>query len=139
MILNIEQSHYKGLSLGGNLESLLMLAGTRFMPNFEDCIVILECASNISVGQFVMQFQAILQSTNIAKARLVVLGTFSAASILNNPDTIQLITKELKITFPLIANVDVSHTEPSYPFYIGGFIELNIETEEFRIEWGSDP
>ena len=132
---NLSKNKYKGISLGGNLESLLTLAGTKFMPDFKDCIVILECISNISAGQFMMQFHALLKSTNISKAKLVVLGTFSPTSILSNRDAIKSIIEELKITFPLIANVDISHTEPSYPFYIGGSIELNVEKEMFKIEW----
>lgn len=135
---NLLENNYNGISLGGNLESLLTLSGTKFMPDFKDCIVILECISDISAGQFMMQFHSLLKSTNISKAKLVVLGTFSPTSILSNQNAIKSIIKELKITFPLIANVDISHTEPSYPFYIGGSIEFDVKKESFRIIWEPD-
>ena len=125
-----------GISVGGNMESLLTLAGTEYMPNFTNKIVVLETIPDISVGQFVMQLKAMVMATNICKARAIIFGCFEPGSCLNEKKIIDFILSEIKTQLPsVISNVDFSHTEPSYPFYIGGKIKLDIMKNEITISW----
>ncbi len=125
-----------GTSVGGNMESLLTLAGTEYMPDFTDKLVILETVPDISAGQFIMQLKAMTMATNIHEARAIVLGCFEPGSCLNEKKIMDYILTEIGVELPtVISNVDFSHTEPSYPFYIGGRIKLDIQKNEIRISW----
>lgn len=127
-----------GISVGGNLESLSTLIGTKYMPNFIDKIVLLDAVANVSSGRFIMDLKKIFMTTNINEAKAIVIGTFGPESILNNKEVISdIIINEIGIknTTTIITNVDISHTEPSYPFYIGGNIEIDIKKNEFTISW----
>lgn len=127
-----------GISVGGNLESLTNLIGTDLMPDLKDKIVILDSVADIEPSKFIMSLNHIISTTNITESKAIVVGIFQPNSILNKKNHIEKIFKKYLANFNLptiIANVDISHTEPSYPFYIGGRMSLDLKNNIIHIQW----
>ncbi|NPC93757.1 hypothetical protein HOO54_16320 [Bacillus sp. WMMC1349] len=124
-----------GSVVGGNLESLCSLLGTRFSPNFKDKIVVIETIPDVSPRKFLMNIKQLIMGSNVLQAKALIIGKFSPQSILNHDFILyQLLVGELKMkNFPIIFNIDFSHTEPSFPFYTGGFLEINFSSQKMRI------
>lgn len=138
IIGNEHITQVSGTVVGGNLESLNTLIGTQIPLDFEDKIVVLEANANELPAKFMMDLKHLIMTTNIAKARAIVFGTFAPDSVLNKLPTIErILADEVRLEKrPLIiTNVDVSHTEPSFPFYIGGKMTLTIPQQKMSISW----
>ncbi|EUJ41146.1 LD-carboxypeptidase [Brochothrix campestris] len=138
VIGNPNIAQISGTAVGGNLESLNTLIGTSIPLDFEDKVVVLEGISNSLPAKFMMDLKHLLMTTNIEQARALVIGTFEPRSQLNEVTVLERIFKEeLRCQrLPLvITNVDVSHTEPSVPFYIGGEMTLDLRSNTLSIQW----
>lgn len=138
IIGNTNITKISGTVVGGNIESLNTLIGTAVPLDFEDKIVVLEGIANSLPAKLMMDLKHLLMTTNIQKARAIVFGTFEPGSVLNELSVMKRILKdELRCqALPLvITNVDISHTEPSFPFYLGGKMTLTIPLNQLSISW----
>ncbi|MDR2545201.1 MAG: LD-carboxypeptidase [Methanobrevibacter sp.] len=128
-IENLNQNPIKGVAIGGNLESIITLTGTEFLPIFKDKIVMLESVCDISPSKFVRDLKHLNMASDLNMAKTIVFGKFAPLSPLNKHEIIYPLIKDYVglINIPMVFNVDFSHTEPSYPFYIGGDIQINTE------------
>ncbi|WP_237385404.1 LD-carboxypeptidase [Xenorhabdus sp. Sc-CR9] len=126
-----------GVSVGGNLESLCNLIGTKYLPSFNDKIVVLEATSDVEPKRFMMNLKHLEMSTNISSAKALIFGKFAPSSRLNHDKTFRKIFDMVfcNLDVPIIYNIDISHTEPSYPFYIGGNILIDLLSQKITISY----
>lgn len=126
----------KGISVGGNLSSFKLLAGTEYMPSLKNSILFLEDDNFTTndVSEFDRQLQTLIHQKNFKKVRGLLLGRFEIGSKMTRELLTKIITskQELK-NLPVIANMDFGHTDPMFTFPIGGEVKLNAQKESSSI------
>ena len=130
-----ERLKISGISIGGNLESLCNLIGTAYEPDFRDKIVVLEAISSVEPKRFMMNMKHLEMATNISRAKALVLGKFAPNSLLSDEKRLKKVFEMVfhTLSAPIICNVDISHTEPSYPFYTGGEMSIDLASQTVTI------
>jgi len=129
----------KGEILGGCLPVILHAAGTKYWPNFDDKILLLETPE----GEDYTKGEA-LNSVDSALGDLRNLGVFKQVKGIvfgrgfgYTPEQI----KELKeiilyntrgCDFPILYNVDIGHTDPILTIPLGVKVELDSEKNKFE-------
>lgn len=112
----------EGVVVGGNIRCLLKLAGTPFMPDFTDKILLLESLGGKS-AQCVTYVAALSQLGIFEKIKGILLGTFTVMEQENctpsAPDLILESTKKLNI--PVAKTQFIGHGNTSKAIEIGKF------------------
>lgn len=123
----------EGILLGGNLETLTLLGGTEYLPDFQDCILFLE-----EMGE----------STDTVERNLTYLehlGVFEKISGLlygrpyqfedDNSRTLHSIIKDFasRYNLPTIVDIDCGHTNPMLTLPLGVSARLDADSNTVAI------
>ncbi len=123
----IQPGKAEGVILGGNLCTLNLLQGTRFMPKLDkDIILFLEDDFESQLEHFDRDLVSLIQQPGFENVKAIVIGRFQLGSNSN----LELITKMIQSkpelnNIPVIANLDFGHTYPTISYPIGGNCELD--------------
>ena len=133
----IQQGSCKGTIIGGNLCTLNLLQGTKFMPQTDDAVLFLE-DNNIMGDYFKYEFdrnlQSLLQAYGTDKIKGVVFGRFDGSCNITTDIIRKLISDKLPKEIPVLFGVDFGHVFPMITFPIGGKIRINaINTPTIEI------
>lgn len=130
----INKGNATGKIIGGNLSSLALLFGTKYMPNLSDSIIFIEDASDISPAKFDSLLQSLILQNGFSGVRGLVVGRFQIKSAINKDMLTEIFheKKELK-NIPVLANVDMGHTTPIITFPIGGSIVIATESNSLKL------
>lgn len=122
----------KGEIVAGNLQTLLVLAGTKYFPQLEGKILFLEEAEEESAGMIHRFFTHLTQVININKLGGVCIGRFCAQSKFIRTDTVEDMLKTVfgNAQIPIIYNLDFGHSDPMFTLPNGGYCELNTEEDK---------
>jgi muramoyltetrapeptide carboxypeptidase len=123
----------QGRILAGNTGTLLLLAGTRFWPDFENCILFLE-EDEIETTRTIDRMFTQLRHIGVFEKILgLVIGRFSREVNFTNDDSLEMILEDaLKgYQFPVITGVDFGHTDPLITIPNG--IRCEIDTTNRKI------
>ncbi len=125
----------EGTIIGGNLCTLNLLQGTKYMPSLKDSILFLEDDFESSAGTFDRNLQSLIHLPDFKGVRGLVIGRFEKNAANGMPP----MTNELLRTLlenhselgnmPIIANVDFGHTQPMITFPIGGTARIKAGKE----------
>lgn len=108
-----------GRLAGGNLCTLNLLQGTPFWPDLDGTILVVEDDFQSGPQDFDRNLTSLLQ-TGLAP-RAVLIGRFQGASGVNRELLAHIVATKPELNgVPVLANVDVGHTNPLYTFPIGG-------------------
>ena len=124
----INNINAKGKIIGGNLCTLQLLQGTKYMPNLKDAILFIE-DDDLTGDTFLFEFERNLNSLmlqpNFEFVKGIIVGRMQLGSKVTIEDLIKLFKskKELK-KIPIIINVDFGHTRPLLTIPIGGNCEI---------------
>lgn len=124
----MREGHARGRVIGGNLAVLAALLGTRFFPQVEDAILVLE-----DVGEAPYRVDRLLTSLRLAgvfdQVAAVVFGQFSRC--LPGPDGTRvedvLERAVANVSFPVLANISVGHDPENHPLLLGAEAEIRDE------------
>lgn len=132
----ISEGNVEGIVLGGNIETLLTLAGTKFFPEMDDAILLFEISPDTSVKRLFSFFTQLKYLNVFKKIKGMIIGAENPGNTRININNYIEILKELciKIDFPIIANTNFSHYDPIYSLIIGGRTELNSEINNTYIK-----
>lgn len=116
----------KGEIIAGNLQTLLLLNGTSYMPDLKGKILFLEedeTSTPAHVDRFICQCKQLGWFDKIAG---LVFGRFTEQSQFSPEDSFEEILKEhlSNITFPVLYNVDFGHSDPMITIPNGGICEI---------------
>ncbi len=119
-----QKSAMKGVVVGGNIRCFLKLAGTRYFPDLQDKILLLE-----SLGGEVPQMSTYLaqlgQIGAFDKVNGVLLGTFTTMEKDHcTPDIITLVKEACGPEMPIAKTAEIGHGDDSKAIVIGRGIEL---------------
>lgn len=127
------QGNAVGEVVAGNLQTLLILQGTQYLPDMTGKILFIEedeTSTPAHVDRFIYQCKQLGWFDKIAG---LVVGRFTAQSSFSPEDSLEDILKEYfyDTEFPVLYNVDFGHSDPLITIPNGGITEIN--TKEKRI------
>lgn len=118
-----------GRVLGGNLRSLLRLAGTPWWPDFEGAVLVWEEVGlpDHAIDAMLVQLRTLGVWDQISA---VVIGKVVDApeTDLVDPGFLMALVSEIAgRSLPIVAHVDLGHTDPMLTFPIGGRVRVDSE------------
>lgn len=123
---SIKEGAAQGVLLGGNLETLLALAGTPYLPDFTDKILLLESVED-NPAKFDRDITQLKLMGVLGKIKGLIIGQFPKSSALSDSnilrEIIDLHTKDQ--SYPILADTNFSHVDPLYTLPIGGEVSIN--------------
>lgn len=128
--LVVNEGEADGVLIGGNLCTLNLLQGTKYMPDLHDSILFLEDDHESKIGNFDRDLQSLLHLESFRHVKGIVFGRFEKASEIENRQIVKVIKSKRELNhIPIIANVDFGHTTPFITFPIGGRVTLKVGRE----------
>lgn len=123
-----------GTIIGGNVNTLNLLQGTEYLPDFDESVLFIEDDEGTAPHIFDRDLQSLIHLPDFSKVKGVVIGRFQKKSAISENLLIKIIKtkKELK-NIPVVANVDFGHTDPKLTLPIGGEVSLAVG-ENTKIE-----
>jgi len=128
----------EGRILGGNLDTLVLLFGTSYLPELEGTVLLLEDDEEIEPHHFDRTLQSLLHQPGFDGVRGIVFGRFQRASNMDRETLAEIVRSKPELDrIPVISNASFGHTTPAFTFPIGGTgtlraiagdAELRIET-----------
>lgn len=133
----INEGEAEGEIVGGNLCTLNLLQGTKYMPNIENKILFLEddnMAGKIFLMEFDRNLQSLMHTPEFKTVKALVLGRAEKDCIMTKEKWIKMIKNkpELK-NIPVIAGADFGHTTPIIAFPVGGKARLEAKNGEVKL------
>ncbi len=115
----IQQENMQGVVVGGNIRCFLKLAGTGYMPDLEDKILLLE-SLNSRPAQIETYLCQLAQSGAFSKVAGILLGTFTQMEKENcSPDVITMVKKFISKNLPVAVTKNIGHGTDSKGIIIG--------------------
>lgn len=126
----INKGKAEGTIIGGNLGTLRLLQGTKYMPMPKDCILFIEDCHRANYDkEFDRELEALLQSDLGDKIRGVVIGRAEVASDMKDTSWDYIIKGKKQLEgIPVVYNADFGHTTPIFTFPIGA--KASLEADE---------
>ena len=115
----VQQSKMKGIVVGGNIRCFLKLAGTEYMPELENKILLLESLNGdvAKIETYLCQLQQIGAFDKVAG---IILGTFTEmAKEKYTPDVVTLVKEIVSNDMPIAVTKDIGHGTNSKAIVIG--------------------
>lgn len=114
------QEHYMdGIVVGGNIRCLLKLAGTRYMPDFTDKILLLEAFGSTS-AQVMTYLTQLKQLGVFEKINGILLGTFTKLDAeIFVPSVEELVYRVVGPDMPVARTMDIGHGSDAKLIFIG--------------------
>ncbi|OFZ22862.1 MAG: hypothetical protein A2X94_17560 [Bdellovibrionales bacterium GWB1_55_8] len=122
----------EGQIIGGNLGTLLLLAGTEFWPDFKGKILFAEDDEAESPKTMDRMFTQLRQMGVYEQIKGLVIGRFPGSVEFTENDSLEMILRDaLKgYKFPVITNVDFGHTDPLITIPLGVKCRMNTSKNE---------
>lgn len=119
-----------GKIIASNLQTLLVLAGTKFFPDLRGKILFLEEAEEENTKMIHRFFTHLSQVIDLNTLAGICIGRFCSQSGFSSSDSEEMIYKEVfkDVKIPIIYNLDFGHTDPMFTLPLGG--EAIIDTEQ---------
>lgn len=109
---------------GGNLCTLNLLQGTKYMPEIENAILFVEDDEMTIPETFARDLTSLLQNAQSIKA--LVIGRFQQASKITEEQLLFILDKHpLLKEIPVLYDVDFGHTQPMFTFPLGGEVQVD--------------
>lgn len=120
----IQEGYMEGQVIGGNIRCFLKLAGTEYMPDFTDKILLLE-GLNTSSAQVATFLSQLKQMKAFEKINGILLGTFTKLDAeIFVPSVEELVQKYAGKDIPVARTMDIGHGTDSKCIMIGKEIKL---------------
>lgn len=133
----IQQWEAEGVIFWGNLCTLNLLQGTRFMPNIGGSLLFLEddgATGDDFAVEFDRNLESLLQQPGYETIQGLVIGRFQKKAKITMEELRYIIrTKKALKNIPIIANVDIWHTNPMITFPIGGTARLLAASDKIEL------
>ena len=124
----IQEGQCEGRMIGGNLCTLNLLQGTRYMPDIKDKVLLIE-DDNIMGDYFPYEFdrnlQSLLQQNDGDSIKGLVFGRFDDSCKMTEETVRAMISGKVSPEIPVVFGVDFGHVFPMISFPIGGRVQLS--------------
>lgn len=120
----VQNSTMKGVVIGGNIRCFLKLAGTRYFPDLQGKILLLESLGG-EAAQMATYLAQLRQIRAFDKVNGVLLGTFTTMERNQcTPDIVTLVKEVCGPDMPIAVTPEIGHGDDSKAIMIGREIEL---------------
>ena len=120
----VQNSAMKGVVVGGNIRCFLKLAGTRYFPDLQGKILLLESLGG-EVPQMAAYLAQLKQLGAFDKVNGVLLGTFTTMERNQcTPGIVSLVKEVCGPALPIATTLEIGHGDDSKAIIIGREIEL---------------
>jgi muramoyltetrapeptide carboxypeptidase LdcA involved in peptidoglycan recycling len=117
----INEGQAEGKLLGGNLCTLNLLQGTKYMPSLRNSILLLEDDYESKPSTFDRDLQSLIHQAEFQEVKGLIIGRFQQKSEMEGELLVKLIRSKRELAeIPVIVNADFGHTTPQFTFPIGG-------------------
>jgi muramoyltetrapeptide carboxypeptidase LdcA involved in peptidoglycan recycling len=119
-----------GRLVGGNLCTFNLLQGGPYRPSLKGAVVLVEDDELTNPVEFARDLTSLLQLPDAAELAALIIGRFQRASGIDRPVLEQIIQRQPVLAgVPVLANIDVGHTNPMATLPIGGHVEVHSTDE----------
>ena len=123
----VQKTAMKGVVVGGNIRCFLKLAGTRYFPNLDAKILLLESLGG-EVPQMATYLAQLKQMGAFDKVNGVLLGTFTAMERSEcTPDIVTLVKEVCGPDMPIAKTAEIGHGHDSKAIIIGRELQLGSD------------
>ena len=133
----INEGEAEGKITGGNLCTLNLLQGTKYMPEIKDRILFLEdddMAGKLYFVEFDRNLQSLIHLPDFSKVKGIVIGRSQKATEMTKEKWIKLIKGKRELDkIPVIAGADFGHSTPIITFPIGGNAKLEAKNGKIKL------
>ena len=133
----INEGQAEGKITGGNLCTLNLLQGTKYMPEIKDRILFIEdddMSGKLFFVEFDRNLQSLMHQPDFDKVRGIVIGRSQKSTEMTKEKWIKLIKGKKEIAkIPVIAGADFGHSTPRIAFPIGGEAKLVAQNGEIKL------
>lgn len=123
----VQGSKLEGVVVGGNIRCFLKLAGTPYMPDFTDKVLLLESYSGgpMQMSTYLNQYK---QLGVFKQIKGIILGTYTVMEQENLSPTIETLVQKIvdDPTMPIVKTADIGHHMDSKCIKIGACISLQV-------------
>lgn len=124
-----------GVIAGGNLCTLNLLHGTEWMPDLADAILFVEDDLESHPATFARDLVSLSHQPGFDQIAALIIGRFQRASNMDRATLAGIVASlGLPRSTPVVANVDVGHTDPMATIPIGGHARVSLDAEATTIE-----
>jgi muramoyltetrapeptide carboxypeptidase LdcA involved in peptidoglycan recycling len=117
-----------GRIVGGNLSTLNLLQGTKYMPSLDGALLMVEDDYLSDAKEFARNLTSLLQLPDAIGVQGLAIGRFQESSQVTRSLLEQIIARQDRLAgLPVLANVDFGHTDPRITFPIGGRAALAVD------------
>ena len=121
----VQKTAMKGTVVGGNIRCFLKLAGTRYFPDLQGKILLLESLGG-EVPQMATYLAQLKQIGAFDKVNGILLGTFTTMEKNHcTPDIVTLVKEACGPEIPIAKTFEIGHGDDSKAIIIGREIELD--------------
>lgn len=126
----VQNSAMKGVVVGGNIRCFLKLAGTRYFPDLQGKVLLLESLGG-EVPQMAAYLAQLKQLGAFDKVNGVLLGTFTTMERNQcTPDIVSLVKEVCGPALPIATTLEIGHGDDSKAIIIGREIELRSRSQK---------
>jgi len=130
----INEGRCSGTSIGGNLCTMNLLQGTRFMPSLSGSVLFIEDDEMTFPELFDRNLESITQLPDFSSVRGILIGRFQKASKLSAEMIGEIIKRKKRLRdLPVMANVDFGHTTPHCVLPVGGHVEFDTRQKSITV------
>ena len=130
----VRSGHNRGVIVGGNLSTFVLLFGTPYAPSLANKILFIEEDSEMNAKMIERMLVQLSQQNDFHRIRGLVVGRFGRKSGLS-PESVKRLLRACtnNLNVPVIAHVDFGHTNPMITFPIGGACEIDTRHAALRL------
>ena len=133
----INSGEAEGKIVGGNLCTLNLLQGTKYMPDITDSILFIEddnMAGKLFFVEFDRNLQSLMHLPEFKTVRGIVIGRNEKGCEMTKEKWIKLIKGKKELSnIPVIAGADFGHSTPRFDFPVGGTAKLVARENEIKL------
>jgi len=130
----ISEGGASGTAVGGNLCSLNLLQGTKYMPSIEGKILFIEDDSMSTAGEFSRNLRSLMHLPGANTIKALVFGRFQKKTKMTKRK-LELIIADIEElnNKPVLGNVDFGHTDPKITWVVGGEADLVVGKDRSKL------
>ena len=125
----LREGHAKGRAVGGNLSTLMLLAGTEYWPDMNGAILFLEDDEASTPEIFDRDLTHLKQTGALDRLYGLVIGRSPSEAGFHKDDSLAMIIDDLlgECDIPVVAGADFGHTDPMFTVPLGARCELSTD------------